>query len=61
MQKHVINIGLIVIPAIFIFILAGSEPLLAASAPQKSSNTATPAKGTDTARMVLVLDASGSM
>jgi hypothetical protein len=37
MQKHVINIGLIVILATFIFILAGSGPLLAASAPQKSS------------------------
>ncbi len=76
MQKHVINIGLIVILATFIFISAGSWPLLATSfttdmiaattqtsaAPQKSSKTATPAaKGTDPARMVLVLDASSSM
>jgi Ca-activated chloride channel family protein len=63
MKKHVINIGLMVILATFIFISAGSGPLLAAS--QKSSKTATPAAegpaATDTARMVLVLDASGSM
>ncbi|UCF82466.1 MAG: VWA domain-containing protein, partial [Desulfobacteraceae bacterium] len=63
MKKHVINIGLMVILAFFIFISPGSGPLLAA--PQKSSKTAIPAaKGpaaTDTARMVLVLDASGSM
>ena len=52
MQKHVINIGLMVILAIFIFILAGSGPLLAASFTDK---------GADTARIVLVLDASGSM
>ena len=76
MQKHVIKIGLIIILATSIFILTGFGLLLAASfiadmvaattqtgaAPQKSSKTATPAaKGTDTARMVLVLDASGSM
>jgi len=94
MQKHVINIGLIVILATFIFILAGSGPLFGASftadiippawtkamaavsaaattqtsaAPKKSSKTATPAakdpamKRTVAARIVLVLDASGSM
>ena len=94
MQKHVINIGLIVILATFIFILAGSGPLFGASftadiippawtkamaavsaatttqtsaAPKKSSKTATPAakdpamKRTVAARIVFVLDASGSM
>ena len=63
MQKHVIKIGLMVILATFIFISAGIQPLLVASftADLVEAAKGPPMKGADTARMVLVLDASGSM